>query len=91
MDMALQVARGHWPADSIEDVLARRRAEVAAIVTGRPALEFVLRAAARSLGGADVTDLGALRARQRVFIDAARTIAAGVASAGYLAELGRPP
>lgn len=90
MDAAVLTARGPWRADAISGVLARRRAEVAAILGDGEALDFVMRAAADSLGVADSGDLDGLRARQRVFLEAARAVAAGAESAGYSAELGRP-
>lgn len=90
MEAAVAIARGPWSSGSIDGVLARRRAEVAAMVAHDQALDLVTRAATDCLGVADVADLDALRTRQRDFLAAARAVAAGQVSAAHSGALRRP-
>ncbi|GIJ51910.1 hypothetical protein Val02_87960 [Virgisporangium aliadipatigenens] len=86
VDAAARAANGFVPPDAVDLVLERRREEVAAMVPDTAALEFVMDAAARALGGRDAS---ALAARQREFLAAARAVAGGAPSAASASILRR--
>jgi hypothetical protein len=86
---AVESARRAAPPQAVEEVLARRQAEVAAMVGDKDALDLVMRTAYDRLAILDLHDLDGLRARQESFLAAARAVAAGQASSRYAAALGR--
>ena len=93
MAEAVEFARRATPPQAVEEiveeVLARRQAEVAAIAGDEDTLELVMRAAYDQLAVPDLRDLDGLRTRQRSFLAAARAVAVGQASGRYSAALGR--
>lgn len=89
MAEAAEFARRPAPPEAVEEVLARRRAEVTAMTGDAQALELVMGAAAGRLGVRDIRDVDALRARQRSFLAAARATVAGQPSAPHATALGR--
>lgn len=89
MPEAMKFARRASPPQAIEEVLARRQAEVATMVGDDDALDLLMRTAYDRLALRDLNDLDGLRARQRSLLAAARTVAAGQASGRYAAALGR--